>query len=187
MITGTLGRYFGLRFLTTVLAVFAGLVILTAMIDYIEMLRRTSDIKDVSAALVGKITLFRVPYLTERVMPFTVLVSTMFCYLTLSRRLELVVARSCGMSAWQFVAPAVIVALLLGVAATALYNPLSAVLREESARRVIAGFLSPRISRIFRDEIRPSGFDPDLSAVKNRPSSEKYFLSPMSDICPGGA
>src|SRR5262245_23007009 len=134
MITGTLGRYFGLRFLTTVLAVLAGLVILTAMIDYIEMLRRTSDIKDVSAALVGKITLFRVPYLTERVMPFTVLVSTMFCYLTLSRRLELVVARSCGMSAWQFVAPAVIVALLLGVAATALYNPLSAVLREESAR-----------------------------------------------------
>lgn len=134
MIAGKLTRYFGMRFLTTVLAVFAGLVVLTAMIDYIELLRRSSDIKDISPAFIGKITLFRVPYLTERVMPFTVLVSTMFCYLTLSRRLELVVARSCGLSAWQFIAPAVIVALLFGVAATLLYNPLSAVLREESVR-----------------------------------------------------
>jgi lipopolysaccharide export system permease protein len=134
MIAGTLTRYFGFRFLATVLAVFAGLVVLTAMIDYIEMLRRSADVKDVSAMFVGKISLFRVPYLTERVMPFTVRVSTMFCYLTLSRRLELVVARSCGLSAWQFVAPAVVVALILGTAATALYNPLSAVLREESVR-----------------------------------------------------
>jgi lipopolysaccharide export system permease protein len=134
MMLGTLTRYFGWRFLTTVLAVFAGLMVLTAMIDFLEMMRRTSDIKDISTAVIGKVTLFRVPYLTERVMPFTVLVSTMFCYLTLSRRLELVIARSCGMSAWQFVAPAIFVALLLGVGATSLYNPLSAMLREESVR-----------------------------------------------------
>ena len=48
----------------------------------------------------------RVPFLTERIMPFAVLVGAMSCYLNLSRRLELVVARAAGMSAWQFVAPA---------------------------------------------------------------------------------
>jgi lipopolysaccharide export system permease protein len=134
MIAGTLTRYFGFRFLVAVISVFVSLVLLTAMIDYIELLRRSADIKDVSALFVGKITLFRVPFLTERILPFTVLVSTMFCYLTLSRRLELVVARSCGLSAWQFVAPAVLVALLFGCAATMIYNPMSAVLREESVR-----------------------------------------------------
>jgi lipopolysaccharide export system permease protein len=58
----------------------------------------------------------------------------MSCYLALSRRNELVVARSAGMSAWQFVAPAVIVAFILGLAATAIYNPLSAAMREWSKR-----------------------------------------------------
>ena len=45
-------------------------------------------------------------------MPFAVLVGAMFCYLNLSRRLELVVARAAGISAWQFIAPAIIIAWL---------------------------------------------------------------------------
>ena len=49
MIPGTLSRYFGMRFLSAVLAVFAGLFVLVLMIDFIELLRRTGDIKDVSA------------------------------------------------------------------------------------------------------------------------------------------
>ena len=110
MIAGTLSRYFGFRFLTAVLAVFAGTLVLTAMIDFLEMMRRTGDLKDVSALFVAKITFFRVPFITERVMPFAVLVGAMFCYLNLSRRLELVVARSAGISAWQFIAPAIIIA-----------------------------------------------------------------------------
>jgi lipopolysaccharide export system permease protein len=150
MMVGTLSRYFGLRFLGTVLAVFLGLVVLTAMIDYIEMLRRSSDMKDISASFVGLITLYRVPHLTERVMPFTVLVSTMFCYLSLSRRLELVIARSSGISAWQFVAPAIVVALILGAVATTLYNPLSALLREESVRLE---------SELFRGGINRSAYE----------------------------
>ena len=82
MIAGTLSRYFGLRFLRAVLAVFAGTLVLTAMIDFVEMLRRTGDMKDVSAFFVAKITLYRVPFVTERVLPFTVLVGAMFCYST---------------------------------------------------------------------------------------------------------
>jgi lipopolysaccharide export system permease protein len=75
--------------------------------------------------------------LVERLMPFCVLVGAMSCYLNLSRRLELVVARAAGLSAWQLVAPAVLVALALGVLATTVYNPISAWL-EESAKRLEA-------------------------------------------------
>ena len=70
MIAGTLSRYFGWRFFTAVLAVFAGLLVLTTMIDYLELLRRTAEIKDVSPLTVAAISLYRVPFITERVMPF---------------------------------------------------------------------------------------------------------------------
>jgi lipopolysaccharide export system permease protein len=53
MIAGTLSRYFGLRFFNAVIAVFAGAMSLVAMIDFLEMLRRTGDMKDVSALLVA--------------------------------------------------------------------------------------------------------------------------------------
>jgi lipopolysaccharide export system permease protein len=130
----TIGRYFGLRFVSAVLAVFAGILILTAMIDFLEQMRRTSDLDNVSALLVGKIALLRVPFITERVMPFAVLVGAMFCYLNLSRRLELVVARAAGISAWQFIAPALLLAALMGALGTTIYNPFSAVMREHSSR-----------------------------------------------------
>ena len=42
-----------------------------------------------------------------------------------NRRLEVVVARAAGVSAWQFLLPACIVGLLFGVAGTTLYNPLA--------------------------------------------------------------
>jgi len=134
MMAGTLSRYFGWRFFSAVLIIFSGMLVLVAMVDFIEMMRRTSDMKDVSALFVAQVSLYRVPHLTERVLPFTVMTAGMVCYLNLSRRLELVVARSAGISAWQFVWPAIVVALLLGVVTTGIYNPLSSSLREHSAR-----------------------------------------------------
>jgi lipopolysaccharide export system permease protein len=134
MILGTLQRYFAWRFLGAVAAVFASIFALVAMIDYVELMRRTADIANVSALLVAETSILRVPQITERVMPFSVLIGAMICYLSLSRRLELVVARSAGMSVWQFITPAMVVALLFGMLATFVYNPLSAVLDEHSKR-----------------------------------------------------
>ncbi len=131
---GTLARYFGLRFLGAVLLVFAGLFALVTLLDYIELMRRASDVPNVSAILVAKTSFYRVPQVTERILPFCVLIGAMSCYLNLSRRSELVVARAAGMSAWQFISPALIVAFLLGVLATTVYNPISAILQERSKR-----------------------------------------------------
>lgn len=134
MISRTLIRYFGMRFLGAVMSVFFGIFLLIVLVDYIEMMRRAADVPNLSAWVVAKTSFFRVPQLMERLLPFSVLVGAMTCYLALSRRNELVVARSAGMSAWQFVAPALIVAFGIGLAATALYNPLSAVMREWSKK-----------------------------------------------------
>ena len=134
MATGILARYFGLKFLGTLLGVFAGIFALIALVDYIELMRRNAGVVDVSALLVAKTSLFRVPQVVERIMPFCVLIATMSCYLSLSRRHELVIARAAGISAWQFIMPAVVVSFGFGVIATTLYNPMAAVLFEHSKR-----------------------------------------------------
>jgi lipopolysaccharide export system permease protein len=131
---GTLSRYFGMRFLTTLVAVLLGVFLLVVLLDYVEQMRRMSDVPNVSALLVAKSSLYRVPQITERILPFCVLIGAMSCYLGLSRRLELVVSRAAGVSAWQFTAPAIVVALGVGIIATTIYNPIAATLQEKSKR-----------------------------------------------------
>jgi lipopolysaccharide export system permease protein len=134
MASGTLSRYFGMRFLGSVVGIFVGVIVLAGMIDYFELMRRGADWPNATAWVLAKISIFRIPQLTEHIMPFAVLVGAMSCYLTLSRRLELVIARAAGISAWQFVAPAVVVAFLFGAVATLAYNPIAAMLHERSKR-----------------------------------------------------
>jgi lipopolysaccharide export system permease protein len=134
MMTNTLGRYFAGRFVVSAIGVFLSIFVLLVLVDYIEMVRKTSGLVSVSAVTVAETSLFRVPQLLEKMMPFCILIGAMTCYLALSRRLELVVARAAGVSAWQFIAPALASALMLGVLATAAYNPMSANLREISKR-----------------------------------------------------
>jgi lipopolysaccharide export system permease protein len=129
-----------MRFLVTVAAVFCGVVLLVALLDAVELMRRTASNPNATALSVFKLSFFRVPIITERIMPFCVLVGAMSCYLALSRRNELVVARAAGVSAWEFTAPALIVAILLGVFATLVYNPVAAHLQERSKRYEIEIF-----------------------------------------------
>jgi lipopolysaccharide export system permease protein len=134
ILTGTLARYFGLRFLIAVMLVFAGIFALVAMLNYIEQVRRYSDIANMSMLLVAKLSICRVPQVTERVLPFCVLIGAMYSFLDLSRRLELVIARSAGLSAWQFISPALAVAFVIGIFSTAVYNPWAAAMQERSKR-----------------------------------------------------
>jgi lipopolysaccharide export system permease protein len=171
---GTLSRYFGMRFLSSVIGSFLGVVALAAMVDYVELMRRGADWPQATAWVLAKISLFRVPQLTERIMPFAVLVGAMSCYLSLSRRLELVVARAAGVSAWQFVAPAIVAAFLFGVVATAAYNPVAALLHERS-KRLESEMLGEAPSALQEST---SGFwvrqkTPDGAAIINAKSSRE--------------
>jgi lipopolysaccharide export system permease protein len=134
MIGGTLGRYFALRFFTAAMGVFSGVFVLVVLVDYVEMTRAASSVPNASPLLVAQISFFRVPQVTERIIPFAMLTGAMACYLGLSRRLELVVARAAGISAWQFIAPAIAVALVLGGLVVTVYNPISASLLDHSKR-----------------------------------------------------
>src|SRR5205807_8647964 len=127
-IAGTLSRYFAMRFVGSVVGSLIGVIALAAMIDYVELMRRGADWPNATARLLAKISMYRVPQLTERILPFTVLVRAMSCYLTLSRRHELVAARAPGGSARPLVARPVLAAFRSGINAATAYNSFSPML-----------------------------------------------------------
>ncbi len=130
----TLGRYLAMRFLRSVGAVFAVLFVIIYLGDFVELLRRASDAQRASASLLAYLALLRTPTIAEQVLPFAVLGGAMFAFIGLSRRLELVIARAAGVSVWQFLLPPLLIVLLIGVAATTLYNPLSASLKQKASQ-----------------------------------------------------
>ncbi len=132
MIGRTLGFYFSRRFLTAILGLFLFAAVLIFIFDLLELVRRGGDREGFSIIRVGLISLLRVPLLLEQVVPFAVLFGSIAAFLSLSRSLELVVARAAGISVWQFITPALLVGLMLGVLTITVYNPLAVYLRNQS-------------------------------------------------------
>lgn len=134
MLVSTFSRYMTRKFLASVGGTFLGAFSLVLVVDFVEQLRRVEDFSKSPTELVALLALYRVPAFVEIILPFAVLVGAMLCFLGLSRKLELVVARAAGLSAWQFLMPAIIVAALIGVATTTLYNPMASDFRERGMR-----------------------------------------------------
>ena len=134
MIGGTLGRYFAKRFFKTIVAVFAGVFALIYAIDLVEMLRRSGDTAGASGLLMAWDALLQTPIVAEQALPFAVLFGAMISFLGLSRRLELVVARAAGVSAWQFITPPLLVVVAVGVFMVTLFNPMSTAMKRQSDR-----------------------------------------------------
>jgi lipopolysaccharide export system permease protein len=133
LIGRTLGAYFSRQFLKTIFLVFATVFALVYTLDFVELMRRAGDAEGATAGTMAQLALFRTPAIAEQVMPFAVLFGSMAALLQLSRKLELVVARAAGISAWQFLQPGLLVALAIGIVSVTVYNPVSATLKHRAS------------------------------------------------------
>ncbi|MFC7705032.1 LPS export ABC transporter permease LptG [Plastorhodobacter daqingensis] len=121
----TLARYFARRFLRAfaiVLGVFAGMLLL---LDMVEQIRRLSG----SAPGLGpalELAALNMPEGVYRILPLIVILAALLMFLSLARSSELVVTRAAGVSALRSLVAPVATAVLLGVLAVAVLNPLIA-------------------------------------------------------------
>ncbi|MGE4064074.1 MAG: LPS export ABC transporter permease LptG [Rhodospirillaceae bacterium] len=130
----TLSLYLGWQFILAffgLLAVIAGLILL---FDTIELMRRAVGDENLAFATVLGMAVLKMPHTVQAVLPFTVMVAMMFALFRLSRSHELVVMRSAGVSVWQFLAPALALAALLGVVNLTAVDPLAASMYESYQR-----------------------------------------------------
>lgn len=120
----TLSKYVGKQFLMGVGIVFAVLIAIIMIFDTLEILRRAYS-KDVPMRIMLEMTIMKMPMMAEKIIPFAILLGGILSFSRMTRTSELIVARAAGVSAWQFLAPAVIIAFTLGVFITTVFNPMS--------------------------------------------------------------
>lgn len=135
-----LSVYIALTFLRWIVGFFILGTAIIFLADAVELIRRTVDRETFDAGTAVLASFYKTPSLTEEFLPFAVLLGAIAAFLSLNRRLELAVMRAAGVSAWQFVAPAVLVVALIGVVVTMFYNPISAAGRERSDQLVASVF-----------------------------------------------
>lgn len=126
MIGWTLGLYFLRRYAVTTMWFFVGIASLAFLIDFTEFSRKTSNLPDYDPLIALMTSAFRLPTIMEQTIPFIALFSAMATLISLNRRYELVVARSAGVSAWQFLLPACAGAFIFGVLTITIISPLGA-------------------------------------------------------------
>ncbi|MBM85729.1 MAG: LPS export ABC transporter permease LptG [Rhodospirillaceae bacterium] len=126
-LSATLSIYFGRQFVVWVLGTFLAIMGMVFLLDLIELLRRAAD-KEASFGIVLEMAVLKTPQMGQAIFPFAILAGGMMAFSRMTRSQELVVARSAGVSVWQFLLPALVVALFLGVLRVTVFNPIASVM-----------------------------------------------------------
>lgn len=121
----TFSAYVSRQFLLWSGGMFLTLVALIALFDMMELLRRSASEENVSLIQVVAMTLFKLPHMAMKAMPFAMLFGGMMAFWRLNRHHELVVARASGMSAWELLTPAIALAIAIGIVKVTLFSPLA--------------------------------------------------------------
>lgn len=122
----TLSRYVARQVLLWFGVILLGIACMVLLLDIVELLRKAAGKPDVTIGVVLQMSLLQLPFLVQKTLPFIVLFGSMMAFWRLSRSNELVVARAAGVSAWQFLLPAVLLGAFIGCIQTTAVNPLAA-------------------------------------------------------------
>jgi lipopolysaccharide export system permease protein len=122
----TLSAYIARQFFTWFCGAFGAMISVTFLADYVELLRRGGTRPQATWGVLLEMAALKLPHTAQDVMPFAILFGTMLAFWRLTRSNELVIARAAGVSVWGFLTPAVLVALLVGVVAVTVFNPIAA-------------------------------------------------------------
>ena len=126
----TLSLYLGKQFLIGIGLVCLLLIGIVFLVDIVELLRRASGENmgfEVIVAMAG----LNLPSMFQKILPFAFLFGGIFTFARLTRTHELIVVRAAGVSVWQFLFPALIVAIVFGCLIVTVFNPLSALLASQ--------------------------------------------------------
>jgi len=91
-----LSAYIARQFFAWFCGVFGTMLIVTFLLDYLELLRRGGGRVQASWGVLLEMAALKMPHTAQEVMPFAILFGTMLAFWRLTRSNELVVARAAG-------------------------------------------------------------------------------------------
>jgi len=123
----TLTKYIARQYLFWFGSFYFAIVAIIYLATIVDLLDRLAT-KDVSLAVTLNMAFLKLPFLSQEVMPFTILFAAMATFWRLTRSHELVVARAAGVSVWQFLLPVLGSSVVIGLLAVSALNPLASIL-----------------------------------------------------------
>jgi lipopolysaccharide export system permease protein len=138
----TLFRYIVLQFFLWCAGVFASMLVIVFLLDYIDLIHRGGSRPEATLLVLLEMAALKQPDMAQQVLPFAILFGTMMAFWRMTRMNELVVARAAGVSVWQFLTPPLAGAVFVGVVTVTLFNPIASVMRlryEALENRILHG------------------------------------------------
>ncbi|MEW9807507.1 LPS export ABC transporter permease LptG [Mesorhizobium marinum] len=163
MMGWTLNRYFFFRYAAITTWYFLGVYALVTLVDFTELSSRTVGLPGFTVQLALSVSALRVPLIMQQAVPFVALIAAITTLVSLNRKYELVIARSAGISAWQFLMPFCFGALLFGALTVGILNPLAAyaVSRSEVIETKLRSGKSNEVSAFAAPWLRQKTADSD--------------------------
>lgn len=125
--SSTLFRYISRQFILNLFVLMLILLGIMVVFNVIDLLRKASGAQHLPFSMMLTMSFLKLPYLGERVLPIGILFAGIYTCWKLNKTSELVVIRSSGLSAWQFLSPIILCAVVIGGLSTAVLNPISSI------------------------------------------------------------
>lgn len=126
MITmGMLERYVLKRTMSALMGALAVLGAMVMLIAFVDIARNVGTRADASFFQLLYLTVLQAPATILVLAPFVFLFGTMWAFVELNRRSELIAMRAAGVSAWRFIMPAASASFVIGLLTITLLNPLT--------------------------------------------------------------
>lgn len=123
----TLYTYIAKEYTKILFILFFSFCFIVFLGDLLELSRKALD-KEMSFFTLCELSLFKMPKVAQKLLPFCIMLATVLTFAKFSRSSELVVFKSSGLSAFGYIFPAIIVAFIGGIILITFLNPISAVM-----------------------------------------------------------
>jgi lipopolysaccharide export system permease protein len=145
VIAGRIQRYIFRECVASLVLTLSIILLAILLVDVVEQMRTIGERTQIGIDVAFTLTLMKTPGLILETLPFAMLVGSILTYSQLGRRSEIPAIRAAGISAWRFLGPVMVLAVMLGVLMVTVLDPLATKLNQdfESTRARLLGGSAP--------------------------------------------
>ena len=122
--------YLAKRFLIWFLIVSLVMLTIIFLFEFSEFLRRGYGKISLNINVIIEMSLLKTPKTFEKLLPFIIFFSSSIVFFKLNYSNELVIIRNVGVSAWKFIIPILLVAIIISFLSLTLLNPYNAIFKK---------------------------------------------------------